>query len=89
MTHDEIIELLLLSRETGMSCKRMTNYEHFKKDIDKLALAIARWGVVDGEVKRCCSISCRECAFNAGRRSCESIRIEWLDQEYKEPEIDW
>lgn len=67
----------------------MTNYERCKKDIDKLALAVTQWGVVDGEVKRCGSISCEKCAFNAGRRSCESIRLEWIDQECKESEVDW
>lgn len=68
----------------------MTNYEKNKAVLDMYAVANVFWGVDrDGKVSECdgCSI---DCIFH-GRGSCPQKRLKWLQEEYKEPEVevDW
>ena len=67
----------------------MTNYEKNKAQLDMYAVAHVSWKVnKNGEVFKC--KNCNECIFN-GKGNCSYARLEWLQHEYKEPEIevDW
>lgn len=66
----------------------MTNYEKNKTQLDMYAVANVSWGVDEsGKVSGCdgCSI---DCIFRGDGR-CTQKRLNWLQQEYKEPEVDW
>lgn len=43
-----------------------------------------------GSITRCKNLDCDECAWNIDC-GCEAARLEWLDEEYREPknETDW
>lgn len=43
-----------------------------------------------GDIRRCDDYYCVECVWNSSR-GCEAVRLEWLDEEYREPEdeTDW
>lgn len=67
----------------------MTNYEKNKVQLDMYAIANVPWRVdKNGEVSTC--KYCNECIFS-GKWNCSHARLEWLQHEYKEPEveIDW
>lgn len=67
----------------------MTNYEKNKALLDMYAVANVSWGVdKNGEVSKC--KDCTDCIFNR-KGNCSHIRLEWLQHEYKEPEVevDW
>lgn len=65
----------------------MTNYEKNKELLDMYAVANVSWGVDgSGKVSEC--DGCTDCIFH-GEGSCPQKRLEWLQQEYKEPEVDW
>lgn len=69
----------------------MTNYEKNKELLDMYAIADVSWGVKkDGKVFDCYCNSCGDCIFN-GKGRCTQSRLNWLKQEYKEPEpeVDW
>lgn len=67
----------------------MTNYEHYRKDIEKLA----RFGIevaLKKDINRivsCDSISCDDCLFYFS--NCADRRLQWADEEYIDPEVDW
>lgn len=67
----------------------MTNYEKNKKLLDVYAAAKLSWGVDKyGKIFECYSNSCGDCIFNPNG-ICPQKRITWLQQEYKESEVDW
>lgn len=68
----------------------MTNYEKNKTQLDMYAVANVSWGVDEsGKVSRCDGCS-KNCIFRGDGR-CTQKRLEWLQQEYKESEVevDW
>lgn len=72
----------------------MTNYEKNKELLDMYAVACLTWGVSrDGKISNCSSYYDRDCADCIFYRKgdCSEDRLEWLQQEYKEPEpeVDW
>lgn len=69
----------------------MTNYEKNKAQLDMYAVADIAWGVdEDGKVSGCIWKDCADCIFH-DEGSCSEKRLNWLQQEYKEPEVevDW
>lgn len=68
----------------------MTNYEKNKELLDMYAVADVSWGVdADGKISECHG-NCGYCIFGLDE-ICTQKRLEWLQQEYKEPEVevDW
>ena len=72
----------------------MTNYEHYREQIEK----IVRMGVSIGvrkdtrEVALCVAgVKCTNCLFqiNAPGERCTTNKLKWADEEYIEPSIDW
>lgn len=66
----------------------MTNYEKNKTQLDMYGAANVSWGVDrSGKVNECdgCSI---DCIFR-GKEICSHKRLRWLQEEYKDPEVDW
>lgn len=72
----------------------MKNWEKYEKDIKRLGInniAVSK----TGEVIPCDSIGCVGCKFsddvikNITRHSCYKNMVDWLYEEYKEPEMDW
>lgn len=70
----------------------MTNYEHYKEQIER----IARLGrsiamkVTTYEIVCCGDIGCDECLFQGSEDgNCFQKAFKWADEEYKEPEVDW
>lgn len=67
----------------------MTNYEKNKQLLDMYATAIFDWGVdKNGKVSGCIWKDCADCIFDV-EGSCSEKRFNWLQEEYKEPEVDW
>lgn len=66
----------------------MTNYEKNKELLDMYAVADVSWGVDrDGKISECHG-NCGYCIFGLDE-ICTQKRLEWLQQEYKESEVDW
>lgn len=70
----------------------MTNYEHYKEQIER----ITRFGrcvamnATTGEIVCCGDIGCDECLFRGSEdANCFQKAFKWADEEYKEPEVDW
>ena len=67
----------------------MTNYEKNKELLDIYAIADMAWGVdKNGKVSGCIWKDCADCIFN-DEGSCSEKRFNWLQEEYKKPEVDW
>ena len=67
----------------------MTNYEKNKEKLDMYSVAGVAWGVdKNGKVIECISTSCMHCIFGPDD-NCAHYRLNWLQQEYKESEVDW
>ena len=77
----------------------MTNYEHYKDEIDSLwkrenSFAVIahknnRFGVESFTVRSCNGVDCyRECIFH---KDCQKGAFTWLNKEYQDPEytVDW
>lgn len=66
----------------------MTNYEKNKELLDMYAIADITWCVNnEGKVSECHG-NCGDCIFGLDEL-CARRRLAWLQQEYKEPEVDW
>ncbi len=72
----------------------MTNYEHYKEQIEK----IVRMGVSVGvrrdtrEAVPCAvGLKCADCLFqiNVPGERCTTNKLKWADEEYDEFEVDW
>lgn len=67
----------------------MTNYEKNKKLLDMYGVSNISWGVDrDGKISDCNRNICTHCIFY-GKGICAQKRLEWLQKEHKEPEVDW
>lgn len=72
----------------------MTNYEHYREQIEKIA-RIGRVVAVNKDKKPCvcCITHCEDCiAFDAANmtgKTCYEVIDEWADEEYIEQEVDW
>ena len=70
----------------------MTNYEHYKEQIERIARLGRRVAmkVTTDEIVCCGDINCNECLFQGSDvASCSQKAFKWADEEYKEPEVDW
>lgn len=69
----------------------MTNWAKYKDEIMKYG-SVSGFTVTDGEVVSCLSVKCIDCKFIRNSDSnCDRSRLDWLDEEYKEPSPfdDW
>lgn len=68
----------------------MTNYEHYKKQIEKFTRIGQKVAVKKdtNEIIPCSDIGCGGCLFG-GYDSCTKKSMAWADAEYIEPEVDW
>nr|DAR21851.1 MAG TPA: hypothetical protein [Caudoviricetes sp.] len=68
----------------------MTNYEHYKKQIEKFTRMGQKVAVKKdtNEIIPCSDIGCGGCLFG-GYDSCTKKSMAWADAEYIEPEVDW
>lgn len=69
----------------------MTNYEHYKSEIEKI-VRMGRCVAVEentGKVTSCKQISCSQCRFDSCVCDCDAAALAWADAEYIEPEVDW
>lgn len=70
----------------------MTNYEHYKEQIEwitRLGRRVAM-NATTGEIVCCGDTHCNECLFQGSEvANCSQKAFKWADEEYKEPEIDW
>lgn len=68
----------------------MTNYEHYKKQIEKFTRMGQKVAVKKdtNEIIPCSDIGCGGCLFGA-YDSCTKKSMAWADAEYIEPEVEW
>lgn len=68
----------------------MTNYEHYKKQIEKFTRIGQKVAVKKdtNEIIPCADIVCGGCLFGT-YDSCTKKSMAWADAEYIEPEVDW
>lgn len=68
----------------------MTNYEKNKELLDTYAAANLDWGVSkEGRITNCINVCSKDCIFKFKNYSCSLKRWNWLQEEYKKPEVDW
>lgn len=69
----------------------MTNYEHYKSEIDKIS-RMGRMVAVEektGKITSCNQITCLQCRFDSCSCDCDTAALAWADAEYIESEVDW
>lgn len=68
----------------------MTNYEHYKNQIEKFTRMGQKVAVKKdtNEIIPCADIGCGGCLFGA-YDSCTKKSMAWADAEYIEPTVDW
>lgn len=68
----------------------MTNYEYYKKQIEKFTRMGQKVAVKKdtNEIIPCADIGCGGCLFGA-YDSCTKKSMAWADAEYIEPTVDW
>lgn len=68
----------------------MTNYEHYKKQIEKFTRMGQKVAVEKdtNEIIPCTDIVCSGCLFGPCD-GCTKKSMAWADAEYIEPEVDW
>ena len=70
----------------------MTNYEHYKEQIERIA-RLGRRVAMDattGEIVCCGDTNCNECLFQGSEdANCSQKAFKWADEEYTESEVDW
>lgn len=74
----------------------MTNYEHYKSEIEKLSRMGRKVAIKKGtnEITHCSGLECNNCLFSNFSSvdcSCNQRAMAWADAEYIEPEerVDW
>lgn len=70
----------------------MTNYEHYKEQIERIARLGRRvaMDVTTGEIVCCGDTNCNECLFQGSEdANCSQKAFKWADEEYTESEVDW
>lgn len=68
----------------------MKNIEKYKEEL--LLNAIANSIAIHEEAKKivpCNDLACIHCLFYGPSTNCIYTKLEWLQAEYKEPEVDW
>lgn len=69
----------------------MTNYEHYKNEIEKI-VRMGRMIAVEektGKVTSCNQITCAQCRFDScSAGNCDAAALAWADAEYIESEVD-
>lgn len=60
----------------------MTNFEHYKEDIENLS-CLGNLALVGNKITECNATYCSLCKFNG--KDCSQKAIKWLYSEYKEP----
>ena len=70
----------------------MTNYEHYKSEIDKIT-RMGRMVAVEektGKITSCNQITCLQCMFDScSAGNCDAAALAWADAEYIEPNVNW
>lgn len=69
----------------------MTNYEHYKSEIEKI-VRMGRCVAVEEKTRRvtsCNQISCLQCRFDSCGCDCDTAALAWANAEYIETEVDW
>lgn len=69
----------------------MLNKEKYMNELLEFACTDNKFAITkDGKLRECRGVRCNECAFeNDGMASCGDSRRKWMEQEYKEPHVDW
>lgn len=69
----------------------MTNLEKHEDIIKLMVYSGEQFAVTkcDGEVVRCGETHCRDCKFNGENTKCCIQKAKWMQEEYKEPKVDW
>mgnify|MGYP000119719933 FL=1 len=69
----------------------MLNKEKYMNELLEFACTDNKLAITkDGKLRECRGVRCNECAFeNDGMASCDNSRRKWMEQEYKEPQVDW
>lgn len=68
----------------------MTNYEHFREQIERITRLGRRVAVnKDGRPQACCMTDCNDCMAFGKKESCYEIIDKWADAEYIGPTVDW
>lgn len=66
----------------------MTNYEKYKKIIEKFTDNDVAFDKSKNKIVKCVEIDCEDCAFYVDD-DCKLGAMKWAAEEYKEPEVDW
>ena len=69
----------------------MTNLEKYEDKIKLITYSGNGFAITesDGKVAVCGIVKCNDCKFCKSTMSCRMQREKWLQQEYKESEVDW
>ena len=71
----------------------MTNYEHYREQIEKLVRMGLRVAVKSdtNEIVACGYKNCESCLFRVDRpkETCVAKSVKWADAEYVAPGVDW
>lgn len=70
----------------------MTNYEHYKEQMERITRLGRRvaMNATTGEIVCCGDTRCNECLFQGSEdANCSQKAFKWADEEYTEPEVDW
>ena len=69
----------------------MKNKEKFAKEIVEIACSGDIVAMIDGVLRGCNGLKCKECNFYIENLGCGKNRIKWAESEYIEPryETDW
>lgn len=67
----------------------MTNYEHYREQIEKLARMGQKVAVIKDTnvITHCIGTGCGKCLFGEG--NCAESALQWADAEYIESGVDW
>lgn len=67
----------------------MLNIEKYNDKIKKIGLTSV--AIVNGEIRSCLDTKCGECSLgkSAPSKECYDSLLDWLCEDYKEPEINW
>lgn len=65
----------------------MTNREKFRDELDNMLSVFL--AVVKGKPVPCDDTDCRECDFERRCMGREDAVLDWLNDEYQEPPVDW
>lgn len=69
----------------------MLNKEKYMNELLEFACTDNKFAITkDGKLRECRGVRCNECALEGdGMDSCGVLRRKWMEQEYKEPPVDW